>query len=322
MNTIISAIYAHAGQGRAIAKDLALRLPDTLPHSFLDLLAAARGACFRADAAFFTCGIVNAKSGACRENCSFCAQSQYHRGHAPVYPLVSAEALLQRAEYLATTGTGRMGIVTSGTAPSEKDFDSLCEAASRIRASVDIRLCASLGLLNREQGLALRQAGFGRYHHNLETAESYYPNVCTTHPYTVRVDTVRNAKAAGLEVCSGGIFGLGETWAHRIELAHLLGELGVDSIPVNFLMPQKGTPLEGQPLLPPQEALAIIAILRLMHPSCDIVVCGGREAVLREWGNLVLSSGANGIMVGNYLTTQGTSLQTDQDMFLTLGVRL
>jgi biotin synthase len=149
---------------------------------------------------------------------------------------------------------------------------------------------------------------------------NHYPQVCTTHPYELRVETVKNAKAAGLQVCSGGIFGLGESWIHRIELADTLR--GVDSISVNFLMPQKGAPLENSPLLPPEEALAVVAVMRLMNPACDVVVCGGRELVLREWGNLVFPPGATGIMVGNYLTAQGSALQTDVAMLKTLGIRI
>ena len=321
MRTTIAAVYAHAHQGRAISGELASTLPATLPHSLLDLLATAREASFKANNTNFTCGIINAKSGACEENCSFCSQSKYHRGNAQVYPLVGADSLLRQAEYLANAKARCMGIVTSGTAPTQKDFSNICEAASHIRARVDIRLCASLGLLTQEQGIALRQAGFTRYHHNLETAESYYPKVCTTHPYHQRVDTVVTAKTAGLQVCSGGVFGLGESWAQRIELAETLKKLDVDSIPVNFLMPQKGTPLQNRPLLPPQEALAIIAIIRLMNPHRDVVVCGGRESVLQEWGNLIFLAGANGMMVGNYLTTQGRVLQDDIIMLKTLGLR-
>ena len=322
MHTTISELYTHAFQSQPVSKKLASRLIGTLPHSLLDLFAAARGAAYQSGTTHFTCGIINAKSGGCRENCSFCVQSQYHRGNTPVHPLASMDSLLKRAEELAKSNVRRMGIVTSGTSPSPKDFDCICEAAACIMERVDIKLCASLGLLSREQGAALRQAGFSRYHHNLETSESYYPQVCTTHAYGLRVETVTNAKYAGLQVCSGGIFGLGESWAHRIELADTLGELGVDSIPVNFLMPQKGTPLENNTLLSPQEALAIIAILRLMNPTRDVVVCGGRELVLREWVNMSFSAGANGIMVGNYLTAQGSALQTDAAILATLGIQL
>lgn len=321
MRAALSEVYTHAFQGQPVPKKLASRLVGALPHSLLDLFAAARGAACQAGATHFTCGIINAKSGGCRENCSFCVQSQYHRGNAPVYPLVSTDSLILRAEELAASKVSRMGIVTSGTFPSPKDFDCICEAAARIMERVNIQLCASLGLLSQEQGIALRQAGFTRYHHNLETSESYYPQVCTTHDYGLRVATVSNAKSAGLQVCSGGIFGLGESWAHRIELANTLHELGVDSIPINFLMPQRGTPLENKPLLAPQEALAIIALMRLMNPGRDVVICGGRELVLREWGNMVFSAGANGIMVGNYLTAQGSALQADLAILATLGLR-
>lgn len=322
MRATLSELYTHAFQGQPVGKKLASRLVGTLPHSLLDLFAAARGAACQAGTTHFTCGIINAKSGGCRENCSFCVQSQYHRGNTPVYPLVPINSLLERAEKLAASKVDRMGIVISGTSPSQRDFDCICEAVARIVKRVDIQLCASLGLLSQEQGVALRQAGVIRYHHNLETSESYYSQVCTTHAYGLRAETVTNAKSAGLQACSGGIFGLGESWAHRIEMANTLRELDVDSIPINFLMPQKGTPLENYPLLPPQEALAIVAIMRLMNPARDVVICGGRELILREWGNMIFSAGANGIMVGNYLTAQGSALQADTAMLTTLGIHL
>ena len=321
MRTVLQELYTHAAHGRAVPEKLASDLVAALPGSLLDLFAAARGAAQKAGAAYFTCGIINAKSGGCRENCSFCAQSQYHRGNTPVYPLVSPDALLRRAEELVAAKADRMGIVTSGGAPSSKDFEAICEAAAYITKRVDIRLCASLGILSREQGIALKQAGFSRYHHNLETAASYYPQVCTTHDYDLRVETIRNAKSAGLQVCSGGIFGLGETWTHRLELASTLRELEVDSMPVNFLMPQQGTPLANRSLLPPEEALAVISIFRLMNPARGVVICGGRELVLRGWDNLVFSAGATGIMLGNYLTARGSEMDADLAMLKTLGIR-
>ena len=321
MRSILDEVYTYAFHARSISDALAAQLVDALPGCLLDLFAAARGAACKAHAVYFTCGIINAKSGGCQADCSFCAQSRHHRGNAPVYPLVSTDTLLKRAEELAATQVDRMGIVTSGVSPSQQDVDRLCEAASLITKRVGIKLCASFGRLGREQGIALRQAGFSRYHHNLETSASYSLEVCTTHAHSLRLETVENAKAAGLQVCSGGIFGLGETWAHRIELVCALRELDVDSIPVNFLMPIKGTPLEERPLLSPEDALAIIAIIRLMHPARDVVICGGRDLVLQEWGNLVFSAGASGIMVGNYLTVQGRSLDADIAMLKTLGIR-
>ncbi len=261
-----------------------------------------------------TCGIINAKSGRCGEDCAFCAQSRYHATTAPEYPLVGEQVLLERAMRLADAGVTRMGIVTSGVGPSARDFENICRAARHIREQVGIGVCASLGVLREGQAEMLCEAGITSYHHNLETARSFYPRICTTHDYDIRVKTVRCAKAAGLRVCSGGLFGLGEGWKERLELSATLQELEVDSIPVNFLMPIPGTPLENAPGLAVPEALGLVALLRLMHPSRDIVLCGGRGGTLGEWDRLAVLAGANAIMVGDYLTAKGNALERDMRM--------
>ena len=260
---------------------------------------------------FFSCGIINAKSGRCSEDCAFCAQSSYHSTHTPVHGLAPAEILYERASFLAENGVDRLGIVTSGCRPSDRDFDRLCEAAQRISSQVRIKLCASLGLLNAQQALKLKQAGFSRYHHNLETSRSFYPSICNTHAYDDRILTVRQAKDAGLSICSGGLFGLGESPDQRRELALTLARLDVDCIPVNFLMPIPGTPLENAEPLLADEALSIIALLRREHPLADIVICGGRSRTLGEKDREVFSAGATGIMVGDYLTAKGSPFERD-----------
>lgn len=282
-----------------------------------DLYALGRLAAGMGKSKPFTCGIINAKSGHCAENCAFCAQSSHYDTGAPVHPFVNEDTLIQRAEYLAGHGVNYMGVVTSGTGPTEEDFDRLCDSAQRL-ARTGIRLCASLGVLHGDQAIRLKQAGFTSYHHNLETAQSHYPNVCGTHKFSQRCDTLRQAKKAGLRVCSGGIFGVGESWGQRLELSDTLRELEVDSIPVNFLSPIKGTPLEHAPRLRPEEALAIVSFMRLLHPDRDIVICGGRSATLGRWENALFTCGANGLMVGDYLTTPGASLEADLDMLRTL----
>ncbi|MEG2140227.1 MAG: biotin synthase BioB [Bilophila sp.] len=289
----------------------------------LDLLAVASLArAVYKPAATFTCGIINAKSGRCPENCAFCAQSAHYTTNTPVYGLVDTATLLARAQELAAAGVARFGIVTSGTTPSEADIDALCEAATVILATVDIKLCASLGLLTSERALRLRQAGFTSYHHNLETAGSHFARVCTTHAYEDDLETVRVARAAGFRVCSCGIFGLGESWAQRIELAQTLTALKVDSLPLNFLNPIAGTPLENANLLPPEEALRVVALFRLLHPTQDVLICGGREKTFGDWQSWVLSAGANGIMTGNYLTTKGYDFSADNALLKTLGLRV
>lgn len=317
----IPASYQNATTvGNEISAGEARKLIPRLPAGLLDLMATALTASAGAMPRPFTCGIVNAKSGRCQENCAFCAQSAAHHTDAPVYPLISSDEMLRRAEQMAEAGIDYMGMVTSGTKPTANDFDRLCAMAKRISGAVNIRLCASFGILSRDQADALSASGFTSYHHNLETARSHYPAVCTTHEYDLRLETVKNAKAAGLRTCSGGIFGVGESWEQRLELAEELTRLRVDSIPVNFLVPVPGTPLGDSPPLSPSEALATIAILRLMHPGRDIVVCGGRKG-LERYEPLLFSAGANGLMVGDYLTTKGGAPSADFSMLEALGLR-
>lgn len=286
------------------------------------IMAAAGVALAAGRSTPFTCGIINAKSGRCGENCTFCAQSAHHKTDTPVYALLPREKLLERALVLSKAGVTYMGIVTSGTGPTEKDFEAICQAAEHITQRVDIKLCASLGMLQQEQARALTEAGFTSYHHNLETSANYYGSICTTHEYSLRVCTVETARAAGLRVCSGGIFGLGESWEDRLALAAHLKDLDVHSIPINFLTPIPGTPLENAPVLRPAEALSIIALFRLLHPGRDIVVCGGRSKTLGQWENSTFLAGANGLMVGDYLTTKGSALERDMTMLRELGVML
>lgn len=320
MHSTIQAALENAMAGRALPPADALALTRTLADGLLDVMAAARTAQSLSEVRPFTCGIVNAKSGRCQENCAFCAQSARHGTNAPTHPLLSEDELLRHAEALAQDGVNYMGIVISGASPTAGDFQALCRTAERIRRRVDIRLCASFGLLSVEQAGALRQAGFERCHHNLETSRRHYPAVCTSHGFEARVATVENAKRAGLRVCSGGIFGIGETWADRIDLAAELARLEVDSIPVNFLSPIPGTPLGDYPRPRPEEALAVVALYRLMHPRRDIVVCGGRTG-LGRYQTLLPGSGANGLMLGDYLTTKGAALADDLELLATLGVR-
>ena len=304
----ISSMYGAALAGHALSAEEALAL---IPHvsSRLTTIIAAAGLASRPHR--FTCGIINAKSGRCTEDCVFCAQSRHHKTHGPVYPLITEEALLRRARELARHGITRMGIVTAGAAPRDEDVEHLCTAAHRIRQEVTMELCASLGALTQENAQKLKKAGFSSYHHNLETSRSFYPSVCTTQDYQARCDTVLQARNAGLRVCSGGLFGLGESWSQRIELAQTLQELRVDSIPVNFLMPISGTPLESARPPNAAEGLGILALLRLMHPQRDIVICGGRGTTLGAWDRLALFACANGIMVGDYLTEKGSPFERD-----------
>ncbi len=266
-----------------------------------------------------TCAIVNAKSGRCASDCKFCAQSKFYRTKAPIYPLLPQDELLRRAEEATSKGVDRFSFVTSGISLSPKEFESLLETIFRIRGEFpELKLCASLGQLNRESLEALKEAGISRYHHNLECAASFYPEICSRQSWKDRYYTAQRAKEVGLSLCCGGLFGLGEAAEHVLEFAYTLKDLGPDSVPVNFLHPIAGTPLEGASFLTPQKALAILCVLRFVLPETAIRVCGGREFNLRDLQALALFP-ANALMVGNYLTTTGRNIESDKQMILDLG---
>ena len=262
------------------------------------------------------CSIINAKSGRCQENCSFCAQSAHHQSSPPVYPLKSREEIIDGARQAEREGSHCYGIVTSGTKPEiGNEFDTILSAIREIRERFVIEPSASLGLLTEELARSLADAGCVTYHHNLETARSFFPQICTTHDYEEDVNTVRLAKAAGMKVCCGGIFGLGESIEQRVELAETLRELDIDSVPLNFLNPIQGTPLENHRSLSPMDCVRAITMFRYFMPNKPISVCGGRETNLRELQSWIFMAGASGTMVGNYLTTSGRDRDVDMQMF-------
>jgi len=267
------------------------------------------------------CSIVNAKSGACPEDCSFCAQSAHSKTHANIYPLLNKEKILEAAIYARQHGVKRFCIVTSGNAPSNKDLDNICHVISELRKH-DILPCATLGMLDAQQLKQLKEAGLNRYHHNLESSEAFFSEICTTHTYQDKMKTIRAALSLDLSLCSGGIFGLGESWEDRIEMAFALKETGVDSIPINFFTPVKGTPLENSEMLSPLEALKIIAIYRLILPEREIRVCGGRPVTLRDLNSHIFTAGADGLLLGNYLTTQGRAPLNDLQMIQDMGLEI
>lgn len=267
------------------------------------------------------CAVVNAKSGKCSEDCIFCAQSAHYETDVKTYPLLDTGKIVDAAEVAKRDGAHRFGIVTSGKGiTSDEELGKICKAISDIAKNSDVVPCASLGVLESEQCRLLSDAGLTRYHHNLETAESYFPSICSTHTYDERVQTVRMLKEEGFEVCSGGIFGLGEAPEQRIELAFALKELDVDSVPINFLNPVAGTPAEKYPLLSPHEILKTIALFRFVLPEKDIRMCGGRERSLRTLQPLMYLAGANATMVGNYLTTSGRDSVIDLQEIMDLGL--
>ncbi len=268
------------------------------------------------------CSIVNAKSGICPENCRFCAQSVHYETGAPVYPLLSAAKIIEKARVAKDRGAHFFGIVTSGTSIEQKDeWATIYEAIEGIN-KIGIRPCGSLGMLKTEQARRLKDAGLFRYHHNLETSLSFFPNICSTHEYEEDIETNRVAKEAGLTVCCGGIIGLGETMAHRIEMAMTLRNIDVDSVPINILNAIPGTPLMGTPALSPLEILLTVAIFRFVLPGKDIKLCGGKEKNLRQLLPFAIVAGANSFMTGDYLTTAGRDASHDVEMIRDLGLHL
>ncbi len=261
------------------------------------------------------CSIINAKSGRCPENCAFCSQSVHAATTTPVYPLKPLEELVQGALQAEAEGSHCYGIVTSGTRiGAGPELETILEALRRIRMKTSLDPSASLGMLDAATARALASAGCVTYHHNLETARSFFPQICTTHDYEEDVATIRVAKEAGMKVCCGGIFGLGESLEQRVELALTLRDLDVDSVPLNFLNPIAGTQLEHQRQLTPMDCLRIIALFRYVLPTKRISVCGGREFNLREFQSWIFMAGASGTMIGNYLTTKGRDRDTDLQM--------
>ncbi|MFI5332320.1 MAG: biotin synthase BioB [Desulfobaccales bacterium] len=270
------------------------------------------------------CVIINAKSGACSEDCAFCSQSARAQSGAPHYPLLSKEKLLDAAQAAAAAGAARFSLVTSGRGVvTSREQKALVEAVAAIREAVPtLRLCGSLGIVDREFLRDLKAAGLFRFHHNLEAAASHFPQICSTHTYAERVATIAAAQAVGLRVCVGGIMGLGESVAQRWELAQALDDLAVDAIPLNFLHPLAGTALSERPLLAPLEALKTVVAFRLRHPQRSIIICGGRQPTLRSLSPLIFAAGADSLMTGDYLTSRGRLPEEDRQMLADLGLEL
>lgn len=260
---------------------------------------------------FDLCSIINGKSGRCSEDCKYCAQSRYYQTEIDVYDLLDLKQIKEMALYNQNKGVGRFSIVTSGRKLSDFEFDKLLGIYRQLNDSCHISLCASLGLLNLKQFNKLKEIGVTRYHNNLETSRNYFKNICTTHTYDQKIQVIKDAKAAGLQVCSGGIMGMGESWQDRIDLAFTLKELEIKSIPINILNPIAKTPLEHQKPLPKEEVERIIAIFRFINPDATIRMAGGR-GLLDDQGISVFKSGANGAITGDMLTTSGITIDDDQ----------
>lgn len=269
---------------------------------------------------FDICSIVNGKSGKCSEDCKFCAQSSYHTTDIEVYPLKDTDYFVEDAKYHKDRGIKRYSIVTSGKKLSNIEIDKIVCSYKAINNYVDIKTCASHGLLSKEDLRKLKEAGVKRYHNNLETSRNYFDNICTTHTYDEKIKTIKDAQSVGLEVCSGGIFGLGESEIDRIDMAFEIRDLGVKSIPLNALDYIKGTKIDSKSIKE-EEFLKMVAIYRFINPSAQIRLAGGRN-LLTNYGELAFKCGANATISGDLLTTCGNSIADDIKMIEKLGFEI
>ena len=264
------------------------------------------------------CVLQNARSGLCPEDCHYCSQSLISKAKIEKYRLLPIERLLDGARRAFEANAKRYCMVTSGRGPSESDIEHFCEATRRIKERYPLEICVCVGIMSEAQARTLKEAGVGWVNHNLNTSSRFYPEVCTTHTYQDRVNTVRNVKHAGLMTCSGGIVGMGETDDDILDLAYALRELEVDSLPVNFLHPIAGTPMETYRFLTPWKCLKVLCLFRFLNPKSDLRAAGGREVNLRSLQALALYP-ANSIFVEGYLTTPGQQAREAQQMIEDLG---
>lgn len=269
---------------------------------------------------FDICSIVNGKSGKCSEDCKFCAQSSYHTTDIEVYPLKDTDYFVEDAKYHKDKGIKRYSIVTSGKKLSNIEIDKIVNSYKSINKYVDIKTCASHGLLSKEDLRKLKEAGVKRYHNNLETSRNYFDNICTTHTYDEKIKTIKDAQNVGLEVCSGGIFGLGESEIDRIDMAFEIRNLGIKSIPLNVLDYIKGTKIDSKSIKE-DDFLKMVAIYRFINPSAQIRLAGGRN-LLTNYGELAFKCGANATISGDLLTTCGNSIADDIKMIEKLGFEI
>lgn len=264
------------------------------------------------------CTIINGKSGRCPENCKYCAQSAHHKTACDVYDFLPKDQIVAEAQANEAAGVNRCAIVTAGRSLTGADFEKALECYKEMRATTKLGLCASMGLITPEQFQRLKEVGVTRYHNNIETSRRNFPNICTTHTFNQKIATIKAAQAAGLTVCSGGILGMGETFEDRIDMALELSELGIKSIPINFLIPIPGTPLEKQEQISSDDAMRSIAIFRFINPEANVRLAAGRK-VLPGFGSLAFKSGASATITGDMLTTSGTTIKGDLEILLQNG---
>jgi biotin synthase len=307
-----------------LTTDEAIAVLDAPDAEMLDLLAAT----YRVRSHYFGNEVqlyflMNAKSGLCPEDCSYCSQSKVSDAEIPKYNLLNKDKILDGARMAAQRNAKTYCIVISARGPSDKEMDAVTSLVPQIKEQYDLKICACLGLLNKQQAQRLKDCGVDRVNHNLNTGEGHYEKICSTHTYKDRVDTLKNVRSAGMELCSGGIVGMGEQPRDLVDMAFELRALGVESIPVNFLNAIEGTPLEEVPLedrgnLTPRYCLKVLCMYRLANPDREIRIAGGREIHLRSLQPLGLYA-ANSVFVGDYLTTQGQAADEDYRMIEDLG---
>ena len=265
------------------------------------------------------CSIINGRSGRCPEDCKYCAQSAHHHTDCEVYDFLPEEEILDACRMNEREGVDRFSIVTAGRVLSGEEFEKAVHAYERMSAECDIELCASFGFVTKEQLIRLREAGVTSYHHNIETSRRNFPNICTTHSFDMKIRTLKMVKEAGLYACSGGIIGMGETWEDRVDMAVTLSEVGVDSIPVNALMPIPGTPLEHLERITEPEIRRTIAMFKYINPESDVRLAAGR-ALLTNDGENAFMGGASATITGNMLTTAAcATIRSDRAMLRRIG---
>ena len=269
------------------------------------------------------CSLINARNGKCSQNCKYCAQSSHYNTEIDSFPLVDIEEVKKSAQDALAHGASRFAIVTSGKTPDESDFDKMLEMIGEINKIDGLKSCASIGILNEEQAKKLAQAGLKRFHHNINTAESYYGEVCTTHSFEERINTCKLVKKYGMELCCGVILGMGETPEQRVEMAMTLSGIQPDSIPVNILMPIAHTPFENYiDKIDEENILRAMSVIKIANPKSIVRLCGGRMRLSRENQEKALMTSVEGLMVGNYLTTIGANPKQDVEMVKNLGKKI
>ena len=315
--TIVKKLKEKVLAGEEITREEAIELSKA---SFEELTSAANEIRERmCGQVFDMCTIINGKCGKCSEDCKYCAQSaHYNTNLSDSYGLLDTQEILRQAKHNDDRGVLRYSIVTSGKRLSDEEVDKVCESIRRIRKETGIQVCVSFGLLDEEQFRKIKEAGASRVHCNLESSERYFKEVCTTHSYQEKIETLKAAKRAGLSICTGGIMGLGETMEDRIDMVITARKLGVKSIPVNLLNPIPGTPYEHNPTLTNEERCRIVAVFRFLVPDGMIRLAGGRGLV-GDKGEQCFKSGANAAISGDMLTTAGITVETDMELLKSLG---